>query len=260
MTSHEAFTEGRLAEAIALQEAALRERPTDASARFTLVELLAFAGRFIEANANFRLMEVDDPAWPDSVRAIRQLFRAERRRSHRIRRPKFLIEPIPRHAKARWLAVKALQTGRIADAVRWVDIAEALSPPFRGFLDGQEFEWLRDADDRFGSVVEAFIQGEYVWLPWESVRRVTLEPAKTLLDKLFRPAEIRLQDDRFFPVHLPLVYPGSHRAEGEFAVGMETDCICPDEGPIRCIGGKLLDTGDVEKPLSECRMIEIRRL
>jgi|GEM_PF-1231376 len=258
MTSHDAFTDGRLADAIALQETVLRERPPDAAARFTLVELLAFAGRFIEARSHFGLMEVDDPAWPESMRTLRRLFRAERQRSHRIRRPVFLVEPIPRHAKARWLAIKALREGRIADAVRWVDVADALSPSLLGFIDGQEVELLRDADDRFGSVLEAFRDGVYTWLPWEAMRRIRLDPPKYLLDRLFRPAEILMRDGQVFGVHLPLVYPGSHAADGAFAVGLDTDCVCPDEGPIRCIGGKLLEAANGEVPLSECRMIEIR--
>ena len=47
-------------------------------------------------------------------------------------------------------------------------------------------------------------------------------------------------------------------ADGVFAVGLETDRICPDDGPIRCLGGKLLLVDDGEFPLAECRMIEIR--
>ena len=60
-------------------------------------------------------------------------------------------------------------------------------------------------------------------------------------------------------VHLPLVYPASYRAEGVFALGSETDHVCPDNGPTRCIGGKLLLVGeDDEVLLSECRMIEVK--
>ena len=58
---------------------------------------------------------------------------------------------------------------------------------------------------------------------------------------------------------MPLVYPGSHRGEAEVALGTETDHVCPDRGPMRCIGGKLLLVGDgAEVPLAECRMIEVR--
>ena len=258
MTPQEAFAEGRLAEAIALQEAVVAERPADAAARLALVELLAFAGQLDDARSHLAIIESDDPAWPTSARAFRRLFRAEFRRSHLIRRPTVQPEPIPRHAKARWLAVKALRDGQPELAVRWIDRADRLAPEVRGFLDGREFTGLHDADDRFASILETILDGTYVWFPWEAVRRVKLEPAKYTLDRLFRPAEVRLKDGREFAVHLPLVYPGSHEADGVFAIGLETDRVCPDEGPIRCIGGKLLLVEDDEIPLAECRMIEIR--
>ena len=258
MTAHEAFAEGRLRDAIGLQESAVAESTGDDAARLFLVELLVFAGRLDEARSHLAIIDSDDPAWPSSARSFRRLLRAETRRSLRVRRPVILPEPIPRHAKARWVAVKALRDARPDDAIRWVDRAEERAPPITGFLDGREFDELRDADDRFASVLEAFIEGDYVWFPWEVLRRVKLGPARYPLDRLFRSAEVRLKNGSDFAVHLPLVYPGSHTADDEFALGLETDRICPDDGPIRCIGGKLLLAGDEEVPLAECRMIEIR--
>ena len=245
-------------DAIGLQEAAVAEAPEDAAARLFLVELFAFAGQLEEARSQLAIIDSDDPAWPASARSFRRLLRAEMRRSMRVRRPVILPEPIPRHAKARWLAVKALRDDRPDDAVRWVDRADELSPAVSGFLDGREFDELRDADDRLGSVLEAFIEGDFVWFPWEVLRRVKLGPVRYALDRLFRPAEVRLKDGTDFAVHLPLVYPGSHDADDEFALGLETDRICPDDGPIRCIGGKLLLAGNEEVPLADCRMIEVR--
>ena len=258
MTPQEAFAEGRLAEAIVLQEGVVGGEPADAAARLFLMELLAFAGQLDESRAHLAIIGSDDPAWPASARSFRQLLRAERRRSHRVRRPAIRPEPIPHHAKARWRAVKALRDGLPAEAVQWVDRADALSPSLRGFLDGREFTGLGDADDRFASILEAFVRGSYVWFAWEAVRRVKLEPARFTLDRLFRPAVVRLKEGSEFGVHLPLVYPGSHEADGAFAVGLETDRVCPDDGPIRCIGGKLLLVEDDEVPLAECQMIEIR--
>jgi type VI secretion system protein ImpE len=78
------------------------------------------------------------------------------------------------------------------------------------------------------------------------------------MDQLLRPAAITLKDGNEVAVQLPLVYPESHSADTEFALGMETDHICPDNGPTRCIGAKLLLVGDSEVALRECRMIEIR--
>jgi type VI secretion system protein ImpE len=258
MTPHDAFAAGHLADAVALQEDTVADRPADPAARLFLVELLAFAGRLADARTHLALIDSDDPAWPASARAFRRLFRAERRRSELVRRPTILPEPAPRHAKCRWRAVQSLRDGDPEAAVRWTDRADAAAPEVRGFLDGQEFAGLRDADDRFAAVLEAVVGGEYVWFPWEAVRRVKLGPAKYTLDRLFRPAEVRLADGSDSPVHLPLVYPGSHAADGVFAVGLETDHVCPDDGPTRCVGGKLLLVGDAEVPLAGCRMIEIR--
>ncbi|MFO0797551.1 MAG: type VI secretion system accessory protein TagJ [Gemmataceae bacterium] len=257
MSPHEAFADGQLAEAVSLQEAAVAAHPDDASARLFLVELLAFAGRLDDAETHLAAIRSDDPAWPASARGFRRLFRAERQRSVTVRRPTVLPTP-PAHAKRRWLAVKRLRDGDPAGAVRWTDRADAASPEVEGFLDGQEFDGLRDADDRFASVLEGVVSGRWVWFPWEVLRRVKLELPRFALDRLFRPAEVKLRDGSVHRVHLPLVYPGSHAADGAFAAGVETDRVCPDDGPIRCVGGKLLLAGDAEVPLAECRMIEIR--
>lgn len=258
MTPHELFGDGRLAEALAAQEATVGVRPDDAAARLFLVELLAFAGRLADARAHLDLIASDDPGWPASRRSFRQLLRAERRRSERARRPVMLPDPVPHHARCRWMAVKAIRDGQPDEAIRWTDRAEATTPEVRGFLDGQEFDGLRDADDRFASVLEAFAGGDYLWVPWEAVRRVALRPAKYALDRLFRPAQLRLKDGTELAVHLSLVYPRSYEADEAFALGRETDHVCPDGGPIRCVGGKELLVGDAEVSLAECRMIEVR--
>lgn len=261
MTPQALFADGRLADAVALQESIVAADPADPAARLFLVELLAFAGRLADATTHLTAIRSDDPVWPASRRAFRQLFRAERQRSVPsvpARRPEILPLPVPAHATSRWLAVRAVNENRPNAAVRYVDNADKTCPDLEGFLDGQEFDSLRDADDRFGSVLEAFAGGRWVWFPWEAVRRVKLELPKYALDRLYRPAEVRLKDGTDRRVHLPLVYPVSHAADGVFAAGLETDRVCPDDGPIRCVGGKLLLAGDAEVPLSECRMIEIR--
>lgn len=173
------------------------------------------------------------------------------------REPRIIPEPAPAHATYRWRAIEQLHDGKPDDAVHSIDAADAVSPHLRGFIDGQEFEALRDADDRFASVLEAFLGEEYVWFAWEGLRKLTLAPADA--DRHMRPAIVALKDGRELQVQLPLVYPDSHDADKAFAQGHETDHICPDNGPTRCIGGKLLLVGDgAEARLAECRMIEVR--
>ncbi len=259
MTVHEALADGRLTDAIAYQEAAVAVTPTDPATRRLLVDLLAFAGRLDEASLHLSSIQSDEPDWPEVERNLQRLFRAERRRSEDNRPPQIRPEPAPKHASRRWLAMKAIRKARPDDAIRCIDAADMVSPEIRGFLDGQEFAGLRDADDRFGSVLEAFLGGEYLWFAWELLRKVTIAPAAVLLDQLYRPAVVTLKVGTAIAVHLPMVYPRSHSVDDAFALGTETDHICPDGGPTRCVGGKMLLIGDeAEIPLAECRMIEVR--
>jgi len=259
MTVHDMLAEGRLTDAVALQEAAVEAAPADPAARRLLIDLLAFAGRLDDALEHLDRIDSDEPDWPEVARSLHRLFRSERLRTLEGREPTITPDPPPKHATRRWQAVKALRRARPDDAVRAVDAADTASPVVRGFVDGREFDGLRDADDRFASVLEAFRGGEYLWVPWESLRKVVLAPAAALLDQLYRPAVVTFRYGTTADVHLPLVYPASYRAEGEFALGSETDHVCPDNGPTRCIGGKLLllDEDD-EVMLSDCRMIEVR--
>lgn len=259
MTVHDLLAEGRLADALALQEEAVRAAPRDPAARRLLVDLLAFAGRLDGAAEHLSHLDSDDPDWPEAERGLHRLFRAERLRAHEGREPTVVPAPAPRHAELRWRAVRALRRARPETALRAADAADAHSPRVRGFIDGREFDGLRDADDRFGSVLEAFRGGEYLWVPWEALRKAVLAPAAVLLDQLYRPAALTLRDGTALDVHLPLVYPASYRADGAFALGTETDHICPDRGPTRCAGAKLLLVGDsAEVPLAECRFLEVR--
>jgi type VI secretion system protein ImpE len=253
-TPADALRDGRLADALTLQTEVVRDRPDDPAARLFLVELLTLAGRFRYAWGNLGAIRSDDPDWPASRRGFRRVIRCGWRRE-RAARPALPADP-PRHAARRWKAWRALQRDDVDTAIEWVDRADAATPHLLGHIDGREFDGLRDADDRFASVLEVFAGREYVWVPWEHVRRLVIHPEKHPLDRAYRPARLKLSDGPERDVLLPLVYPGSHSHGDGFALGLDTDRV--GDGPVRCIGGKELLTGDEELPLGECRQIEIR--
>jgi type VI secretion system protein ImpE len=259
MTPHDALAEGRLADAIAIQEAVVLAASSDLAARRLLIDLLAFAGRPDDALQHLAEISTHAPECSDLAEDLSKLFRAEQLRSKKSRRPRIHPQQQPKHATRRWLALKNLRQNRPDQALHCIDAADSVAPEVWGFIDGQEFEGLRDADDCFASILEAFQDGEYLWFAWEAVRKVKLAPAEVLVDQLYRPAMLTMKDNSTFAVHLPLVYPGSHGVDESFTLGTLTDHICPDGGPTRCVGGKLLLVGDdAEVPLRECRMIEIR--
>src|SRR5262245_55897824 len=181
MTPIELFEEARLAEAIAAQEAVVRERPGDAAERLLLCELLAFAG----GNAAHRrhldvLAEV--PGLADYVAGWRQILAADDAR-HAGTAPQFLLDP-PDPILSRLDAVAALAAGRADEAIEILDAADEAAAWLEGFVDGREFEGWRDADDLRAPVLEAFVGDRYVWAPLEQVRKLRLDPPKVLRDRI----------------------------------------------------------------------------
>lgn len=253
-TARDAFHDGRLADAVQLQSAHVEAVPDDTPGRLFLVELLALTGRYRDAWDQLSRIESDSPDWPAARRRFRRLLKAANRRANG--RVKFINDPPP-HARQRALALRALLLGDSERAIARIDRADSRTPHLFGHIDGREFDGLRDADDRFASVLEVLIGAEYVWVPWEHVRRLRLVPAKHPLDAAFRPAELRLSDWSEQAVFVPLVYPGT-ADDDVLLLGQDTDLV-GDGGPVCGVGGKLLLLGDgSEGPLADCTQIDVR--
>jgi type VI secretion system protein ImpE len=129
VTPHEALAEGRLADALALQEVIVAADPDNPAARRLLVDLLAFAGRLGDALDHLSRIRPQDPEWPTVESIIHNLFRAERARSVEERPPQFI--PRVEHSVERWRAIEALRAGKPEDAVAQIDRADAVSPHLR---------------------------------------------------------------------------------------------------------------------------------
>lgn len=255
MNPREALAAGRLSEALALQQTQVACRPDDAASRLFLFELLALAGRISDARDQLAAIRSKDPAWPASRRRFLWLLKAIRRRS-RNSKPLFLSPP-PSHARWRWRGCRALRGGS-DNAATYFDRADSEAPHVVGHIDGREFQGLRDTDDRFASLFEAFVGPEYIWLPFEQVRRLTLAPAAGALDTAFRPAHARLTDGTELEVVLPLVYPGSADDDDAFAMGQDADWQEPVPGVTCGTGARVLMAGEEELILGECRQFELR--
>ena len=251
-TPAEALENGHLGDALALQRAIVADTPNDPKARLLLFELLTLAGHLHQARDQLRAIESNEPNWPDYRRQLLQLLKAEHRRSHRQGKP-IVIPMVPAHAKYRWKGQRGDDPGQCS---RWFDRAEDCSPFVSGHVDGREFDGIRDMDDRFASVLELFVSGNYVWVPWESLRHLRLSKAEGWLDAAFRPGNVELDDGRSFSAMVPLLYPGSHASNGVFALGHDTDW---NGNTMQGFGQRILMLGDEEIPLADCRHLELSR-
>ena len=196
-----------VAELLAGALAAVKAAPTDASARMKLFRVFCLTGQWDRA-----VIQLDTASGMDAELAMtslvyKQAIACERFRSQVFagsRTPVVIGQPQP------WLGwmIEALKAEPDrALALREQAMAAAQGCP--GSLNGEEFEWLADADPRLGPVCEAFIDGKYYWLPFDRIAELNIEPPDDLIDLVWTRAELVLGNGGSKPVLVPTRYPGS---------------------------------------------------
>jgi type VI secretion system protein ImpE len=251
MTALELLSEGRLAEAVREQDRLVALRPNDAAARLLLAELLLFDGDLDAVRKHLDAISTDSATMAGYLDACRLLIDAEAKRQRLLIdvQPQFLLMP-PEHLSWRLDALENLRGGRQKEAMHNLDEADARAPWLTGHVDGRAFDGVRDGDDLFGPLLEVLIDGEYVWFPFEQISRLRLDGDEGLRAAVFVPAVLRAVSGDEWHVHLPALYPGTHRdPDEEVRIGQATDWIAEDDGPTRGVGLRVLSFGAEEMTL-----------
>jgi type VI secretion system protein ImpE len=124
----------------------------------------------------------------------------------------------------------------------------------KGALNNKPFEGFRDADDLFGTVIEAFAHGDYFWLPVEQLDTVALNARRFPRDLLWMPARIMLKEGEHGEVFLPVLYPDSHaHPDDGVRLGRANDWKQADGGPVLGVGARTCLAGDDGVAVAEWR-------
>jgi len=160
MNARELYQAGRLADAIEALTGEVRSNPTDGQRRTFLFELLCFAGAFDRAA---KQLDVLGQAGQEAAMGM-LLYRAALH-AERIRQEMFATNQLPFSTR---------------------DPA-----PVTGTLNGTAFSALVDGDPRIGARLEVFAAGEYLWLPFEHIASIRIDPPRRLRDLMWTPAIVR---------------------------------------------------------------------
>ncbi len=255
MTIEDALENGRLTESLALQSTKVLQFPNDTTERFRLLELQLIAQEYHQAWDTLKSLPRDDEPLKETRRFFRNMIRAAYRRAQG-RHPRF-CDDIPAHARSRFRAIQDLRWNDPSQALQWIDRADHRSPHIIGHVNGREFDGIRDADDRWASILEVIVEDQYLWLPFEQIRSVTIGGAQHTFERAFRPVLIRLQNKLEFDGFLPMIYVDT--TDEELLLGWDTDHVNPDGGPIRCHGAKLFHIGEEELRLDEIEQLEFKQ-
>ena len=258
MTPENMLKEGRLDEALQGLTAQVRGNPADARARVFLFQLLSVLGQWDRAQTQLKVSGELDAANALMVGAYSRALQGELEREvvmNGTRAPLVIGEP------AQWLALllqslKLMGEGRHAQALPLREQAFEAAEAVSGRIDGQPFEWIADADPRFGPCLEVIVNGGYSWVPFARIRELKFEAPTDLRDKVWAPVQITWSNGGETIGFVPCRYPGSERAEdAELVLARKTEWIAL--GPdchVGC-GQRMFATDGGEYPLLDIRSI-----
>jgi len=229
MTAKELLANGKVQEAESVLTAALRSNPTDVQKRTILFEILCFSGQYERAGKHLGLLAQGSKEAETGAVLLFSALHAEKLRHEMFRKQEFPSEQ------------------------------PAKSPS--GKLNGKPFESISDADPEIGARLELYAAGAYLWLPFQHLASVNIDPPRTLRDTLWTPGFVltgpSFNGTDIGQVIIPNIYPFSWKSDDETLwLGHGTEWVGDDGGNTYPVGQKTFMVDGEEVPLLEIRSLE----
>ncbi|MBC7736804.1 MAG: tetratricopeptide repeat protein [Candidatus Saccharibacteria bacterium] len=258
MTPEDHLKAGDPVAALAALQALVRASPADAKLRIFLFQLLCVLGDWNRAIRQLKVCGELDPGALQMAQAYREAIICEVYREKVFAGEKApLVFGEPQEWLA-WLieAQKMLATGNAAAAADLRAKAFDAAPATAGNMDGDDFDWIADADMRFGPVLEAVVNGRYFWLPFNQISAITFDPPTDLRDAVWTAANIKLANEGSVVAFIPSRYPNSGQngvageklsratswsdAGAETFVGLGQRLLSTDKGDVALLDARVI--------------------
>lgn len=259
MTAQALIQEGKLTAALAALQDQVRKDAANPKYRIFLFQLLCVLGQWNRALTQLNVAgELDAAALP-MVQTYREAIQCEALRGEIF---KGANAPLIFGQPPAWLALltEAIKLDAAGDPVR-ADAARAqafeAAPACGGTIDGQRFEWLADADQRLGPVLEVILNGRYFWVPMERVSRIECDAPTDLRDTVWTPASFTWTNGAQTVGLIPTRYVDTLSSTDEaLLLARRTEWI--EAGPLagHGLGQRMLVTDAGEYSLMDVRVIE----
>lgn len=236
----------------------VRKNPTDAKLRIFLFQLFAVNGLWKRAQTQLELAgEMDSQCLP-MVQAYKDVLNCELHREAVFQgksKPLIFGEP------EEWVAmlVEAQQAYANGDLKAFSSLnARAFenADSSSGKINDETFEWLADADQRFGPVFEFIFNGQYYWVPMSRVRSLRTEEPSDLRDLVWLPAEVTWTNGGRLMVMLPARYPNIEGLSGLALMSRRTDWEAQSDKIYEGTGQRVLTTDKNDYSILQVRSIE----
>jgi len=217
---------GRLPEAREQLTVEVKSSPSDVSKRVLLFQVLSFYGEWDKAESHLDVIVSRDPKSETGVQVYKNLVNAERERQEVVARrriPGFLTGT-PAYLEAYLAAWEKLTEKKIKEAGALYGKVDAQRPTVTGTINGNSFNGFKDTDAFLSAFLEAIVHDRYIWLPFESLRELSVSPPKTSFDLLWTQARVVTWEGLTINCYLPVLYPGSFlHSDDRVKLGRMTD-------------------------------------
>lgn len=258
MTPEEFLKSGDPTGALAALQGLVKAKPADAKLRIFLFQLLCVLGLWDRAIRQLKVCGELDPGALQMAQAYREAIICEVYREKVFAGSK---SPLVFGEPQEWLAwlieaQKLLAGGEVQAAADLRAKAFEAAPASCGDLDGARFEWIADADMRFGPVLEAIVNGRYFWLPFAQIRAIAFDPPTDLRDAVWTAANLTLANDGQVVAFVPSRYPLSgQNGDAAEKLARATRWIDVGAETFTGLGQRLLSTDQGDVALLDARMI-----
>lgn len=236
----------------------VRSKPADAKLRIFLFQLLAINGDWKRAQVQLEIAgQLDSEADP-MVQAYRDVINCELHREAVFEgKSKPLIFGEPED----WVA--SLVEAQQAFAKGDMDTFSALNAQAfenadtrSGRINDEGFEWLADADQRFGPVFEFIFNGQYYWVPMSRVAKLHTDKPTDLRDLIWLPAEVMWINGGKIMVMIPVRYPHIEGVSGPGLLSRRTDWVSHDGDISEGTGQRIFASDQQDYSILQVRSIE----
>jgi type VI secretion system protein ImpE len=212
----------------------VKRAPDDQESRMFLFQLQCVLGEWEKAKAQLRLLAQMSPEAQMLAVAYNMAIEAEieREKAFAGETPPALLVNTSEWAGDIAAALGFLAQGRTDDSIAARDRAFEAAPDTPGQFGDKSFDWIADADVRFGPSFEAVIYGRWGLVPFDAVKKITSQGPQDLRDVVWLPVEIEFRTGQSVASILPARYPGAQSAESaNLVLSKETDWRDGPTGP-----------------------------
>lgn len=254
----EHIASGDLETALKTAQQQIRQNPADSKWRILLFQLHAILGNWDKARTQLDVLRDLNASNLALVQTYEQVLLCEVLRQAVFAGDK---SPLIFGEPQQWIALlqqalKLTAHQQYSEAKSLREQAFDLAPITPGTINDEAFDWLADADLRLGPMLEAILNGQYYWIPFQHIQAIRMEPPSDLRDVAWMPAYFTWRNGGETVGFIPTRYPNSEiHPDSAIKLARKTEWQEPDTGLFIGLGQRLLSTNTNDYALMDIREI-----